>query len=255
MQEKAKFIVEGIINALKELPAKAAEWFLKMKDKLVEIVGNVKTKISEKFNEIKSGISEKINAIKTSVTDTFNTIKTKMTEPVQKAKDTISNIIEKIKSVFNFKWSLPPLKLPHISVSGGKAPFGIGGKGSLPSFAIKWYKKAYEDPMMLENPTIFGYNPATGSFLGGGDKPNEDGEVVSGASKLMQMIQAAVSVENSAVIFYLERIMKFLAELLDGLPEWLDIDMVTDDGTVISYYTPKIDKELGKIKEQKDRGR
>ena len=28
-----------------------------------------------------------------------------------------------------------------MSVSGGKAPFGIGGKGSLPSFSIKWNKE------------------------------------------------------------------------------------------------------------------
>ena len=33
------------------------------------------------------------------------------------------------------------LKLPHITVSGGKAPFGIGGKGSLPHFDVKWYAK------------------------------------------------------------------------------------------------------------------
>ena len=46
-----------------------------------------------------------------------------------------------IKGAFNFHWSLPPLKLPHISVSGGEAPFGIGGKGSLPHFSIAWYAK------------------------------------------------------------------------------------------------------------------
>ena len=58
---------------------------------------------------------------------------------------------------------MPPLKLPHISVKGGVAPFGIGGKGSLPKFSISWYK----DGGIMMNPTIFG---ASGTnLLAGGE--------------------------------------------------------------------------------------
>ena len=58
---------------------------------------------------------------------------------------------------------MPSLKLPHISVSGGVAPFGIGGKGSLPHFSIQWYK----DGGILNGATIFGQ--MGDKMLGGGE--------------------------------------------------------------------------------------
>lgn len=55
------------------------------------------------------------------------------------------------------------MKLPHISVSGGVAPYGIGGKGSLPQFHIEWYKHGG----ILNGAQIFG---ALGrNLLGGGE--------------------------------------------------------------------------------------
>ena len=47
--------------------------------------------------------------------------------------------IDKIKDIINnVKLQLPKIKLPHFSVSGGQAPWGIGGKGSLPHFSVDW---------------------------------------------------------------------------------------------------------------------
>ena len=48
------------------------------------------------------------------------------------------------------------LSLPHISVSAGSPPFGIGGKGSLPSFSVSWYRKAEDNPYLLSRATLFG---------------------------------------------------------------------------------------------------
>ena len=65
----------------------------------------------------------------------------------------------------NFKWSLPHLNLPHISVSGGQAPYGIAGKGSLPKFSIEWYKNGG----IMTQPTAFGINPESGNLMAGGE--------------------------------------------------------------------------------------
>lgn len=90
-----------------------------------------------------------------------------ITNKINAAKSAVSNAIGSIKSDFNFSWKLPDLKLPHISVSGGKAPFGIGDAGSLPSFNIKWYKNGG----ILTEPTIFG--TAGNNLLAGGEARDE----------------------------------------------------------------------------------
>lgn len=120
-------------------------------------------------------------------------------------KDIVGNAVTWLKNALKFEWSLPKLKLPHISVSGGKAPYGIGGKGSLPSFSIEWYKKAYDNAMILSNPTIFGYS--NGKFLGGGD--GNGNEIVAGESYLMGLIGQAVESKN-------ERIVALLSALLEA---------------------------------------
>ena len=61
---------------------------------------------------------------------------------INKAKEIVSDVVEKIRSIIgNMKLQLPSFKLPHFSVSGGEAPYGIMGKGKLPSFNVKWYAK------------------------------------------------------------------------------------------------------------------
>lgn len=100
------------------------------------------------------GISSTVENVKS----TFNDIKEAMQKPIQDAKDFIDGIIEKIKGFFPISIGniFSNLKLPHISVSGGEAPFGIGGKGSLPHFSVDWYAKAMTQPYIFSQPTLFG---------------------------------------------------------------------------------------------------
>lgn len=92
-------------------------------------------------NGIGSALSGAWNSMKTAATNAFNSLKQIISDKVNGALNVVKNVASGIKNAFNFSWSLPPLKLPHISVSGGEAPFGIGGKGSLPQFHIEWYAK------------------------------------------------------------------------------------------------------------------
>ena len=128
----------------------------------------------------------------------------------------VKNSVTLLKNALKFDWSLPKLKLPHISVSGGVAPYGIGGKGSLPKFSIQWYKKAYDNAMILNSPTIFGYSAASGKFLGGGD--GNGNEIVAGESYLMNLIGKVVAERNGQIA---ELLAALLEATVDGNSEML----------------------------------
>ena len=102
-------------------------------------------------------------------------------------------------------------ELPHIKVDGGEAPWGIGGKGKLPSFDVKWYAKAMDEAMLLSDPTIFGYQG--GKFLGGGEAGNE---VIVGEAHLLDMMAKVVANQNAARD---EQLITLLAAILDAITD------------------------------------
>lgn len=138
------------------------------------------------WDEIKAKASELFSAI----SDKFSAIKNTITEKINGARDAVKNAIEKIKSFFNFSWSLPHLKMPHISISGR---FGLNPP-QVPHFSIDWYAKAMKNGMILNNPTIFGM--MDGKLLGGGEAGSE---TIVGTNSLMSMISKAVG-ESSPTI-------------------------------------------------------
>ena len=77
----------------------------------------------------------------------YNTINTK----INNAKNTVKTAIDKMKSFFNFKWSLPSIKLPHFSVSGSANPINWLSQG-VPKISVKWYAKGG----IMTQPTFFG---------------------------------------------------------------------------------------------------
>ena len=118
------------------------------------------------------------NGILSAVKGAFTKIPSAVKSIFTKAVSLVKSFPGRFKSALKFSWSLPHLNLPHLSVSGGKAPFGIGGKGSLPSFHISWYKKAMESPYVFSDATLFGAGEA-------GD------EMLYGRSRLMSDIREA----------------------------------------------------------------
>lgn len=114
---------------------------------------------------------EGISTVITNVRRTFNDIKTAMTEPIENAKKTISEIIDKVKGFFPISVGriLDNIKLPHFTVDGGEFPYGVGGKGYMPSFGVEWYAKAMETPYMFDRPTIIGAGEAGAEIMYGRD--------------------------------------------------------------------------------------
>lgn len=120
-----------------------------------------------KLTAIKNKFTDGLNGAKSAVTNILDNIKSGFQSKLDAAHSIVTKVVDKIKGAFNFNWKLPPLKLPHISISGGEAPFGIAGKGSLPKFNIQWYA----DGGVMTAPTIFG--AAGGKLLGGGEAGDE----------------------------------------------------------------------------------
>jgi len=141
----------------------------------------------EFFSAIGAAISGTVTNIATAVFNAFGNIYNAITSKIGAARDFVGNAINAMKGFFNFSWSLPQIKLPHFSVSGGEAPWGFGGMGSLPNVSVSWYAKAMNRAMVLDSPTIFGYG--NGSLLGAGEAGRE---VVAGESHLIGLIGNAV---------------------------------------------------------------
>jgi Flp pilus assembly pilin Flp len=124
----------------------------------------------------------KVNAV-------FDAVKSKVSSAIATVKSVISGMVSavqsavsKIKSAFNFSWSLPKPKLPHFSVSGGEAPWGFMGKGSLPRVSVDWYAKG----AIFSEPTLF----ATPSGMKGVGEAGA--EAVAPLSDLLTYVREAV---------------------------------------------------------------
>lgn len=194
----------------------------KFKSKMSEAKQAVLNKVSEIKNSFSSGLG---NAYST-VTNILGNIKNKFSSILEGAKNIVSNAINRIKSFFNFSWSLPKLKLPHISISGS---FSLTPP-SVPHFGIEWYKKAMDDGMIMNQPTIFGYNAKSNQFLAGGEAGSE---TVVGTQNLMNMINSAVQdsdndLESAEVLKMIYAWMKNggLRELMiDVLTNYVEFDV------------------------------
>lgn len=122
---------------------------------IAEKVEEMKTKAVESFNNLKEGIANRVEAIKSSVAEKFNAIKEKILTPIRNARDKVKEMIGKIRSFFNFNWSLPKLKMPHLKITG---EFSISPP-KVPKFSVDWYARGG----VFDKPTLF----TSGGRLGG----------------------------------------------------------------------------------------
>jgi hypothetical protein len=147
------------------IKAKAAE----IKANIIAAWNGIKTSISNTINTIKTTLSNAWNTIKATASSAWNNIKTAITTPITNAFNTVKGWIQKLKNLFPLKVGkiMSGLKVPHIKVSKGQAPFGIGGKGSVPHISVDWYKRAMDNPYMFSSPTFFGAGEAGDEMLYG----------------------------------------------------------------------------------------
>lgn len=202
------------------------------------------------WNKIKSSCSSAITGIKNKFNDLkdaagrvkkwFEDIRKSVTDKIESARNAVKKAIDKIKGYFPLSIGkiFSNLKIPKISVSGGKAPYGIAGKGKMPSFDVKWNAEGG----ILTKPTIFGM--AGNTLLGGGEAGHE---AIAPIDTLQAYIRDAVNEKDNAIIQALidqnQRMMDFLSRMM---PRAVQLD----SGALVGELTPAIDRTLSSRWEQ-----
>ena len=249
-----KSVVTTVINAIKSVISSV---FNAIKSTITSILNSIKSVFSSVWNGIKSTVSSVINGIKSTissgmngakstVTGVLNGIKSSFTSIWNGCKSVVSGAINRIKSIMNFSWSLPHLKLPHISISGS---FSLTPP-SVPHFGISWYKKAMDSPFMFTQPTLFDVNPVTGTAKGAGEAGDE---IMYGHSNLMNDIQDAVGHHDNLIV---KALNDWFEQLFAIFEEWFPEfkgQLVLDTGALVAETAPAMDEELGKIIRRKER--
>lgn len=201
-----------------------------------------------KLTGIKQKFLDGMNGAKSAVTGVLDNVKSSFRSKLDAAHSVVSGFVGKLKSAFSFNWKLPDLKIPHISISGGVAPFGIAGKGSLPSFDIQWYAKGG----VMTKPTIFG--ASGGNLLGGGEAGDEAILPLSALwDKLRQFIQEEINPDNdrdtksvgSGIVQALSRKETKTLEKKDNSVTEKELERYSDRnrGTVIEKLEIRLDVE------------
>ncbi len=177
-------------------------------------INAARSAVTTTVNNIKSTLSSTFNSIKSTATSVWNGIKSAITSPIEAAKNTVRNTLNSIRSFFPLSIGniFSNLRLPHISVSGGSPPFGIGGAGSLPHFSVSWYKTG----AIFKKPTIFG------TALGWTGVGEAGPEAVAPIDTLKEYVQDAV--ESGATRIDYDRLADKVAAACARLNVTVDID-------------------------------
>ncbi len=234
-----KSTIDTVMNAIKTV---ISNIWNAIKTFITNTINSIKTTVSNIFNAIKTAIETPLNNAKQTVSNIFDNIKNGIKTKIENARDTVKNAIDKIKSFFNFTWSLPKLKLPHISITGS---FSLAPP-SAPHFSVDWYAKGG----ILTEPTIFGFNPATGRTKVGGEAGDE---AVAPIDLLLGYIRTAVAEQNIGLADSIDNLIAMLAEYL---PQILNKNsqLVLDTGVLVGHTAAAMNEELGNIYDRNGRG-
>ena len=131
--------------------------------------GNIRTNSQSAFREVYNSARDKFESVRRVIGDKFGSV-----------WDTVKRVVNNIRKAFNFRITLPKIKLPHIQWHWKS----FGNFVRLPVFdGVRWYRKAYDNPMMFTKPTVMpdmrGYGDGNG------------GEMVYGHANLMRDIESA----------------------------------------------------------------
>lgn len=239
-------IVESVSQIIEGLKQSISAAWEAIKSATSTIWEGIKAAITNAWDLIKSGVTTAINGIKSivesvwnglkSVTSTvWNAIKSAITSPITAAYNAVSNIIQRIRALFNFKWRLPHLKLPHVSISGGFSLKPL----KVPHFSLSWYKEGG----IFDKPTIAGIGEA-GS------------EAVLPTHKLDKFLNDAVvrvtAQRDTEIVSALGQILLAIQNMDAGMADKLKIYLNT--GQLVSETAPMFDEALGKLAYRKARG-
>lgn len=181
--------------------------------------------IKNKFNDLQSAAGN--------VKKWFEDIRKSISEKIESARSTVSSAVGKIKGLFplNIGKIFSNLQIPKLTVSGGEAPFGIAGKGKLPSFNVKWNAEG----AIFTKPTIF--NTQNG-LQGVGEA---GAEAVLPVEKMMDYVAYAVRNEMGGIgQIFTEQFRRLLDFLRENMPN----TVMLDSGAMVGALLPAMDTGL-----------
>ena len=201
------------------------DFWLKMWDKIKSVTSSAVSWIKGKFGDFKDMLK--------SVQTTFGKIKDTIADKIDGARESVKKAIDKIKGLFPLSIGkiFSNLKIPKITVSGGKAPFGIGGMGKKPSFDVTWHAQG----AVFDEPTIFGTRKG---FQGVGEAGPE---AVAPINTLQAYIRTAVKDRDEALI---RTMIEQNQRLMDFLDRAMPKGVTLDSGALVGQLTPAIDTRL-----------
>ncbi len=183
--------------------------------------------VTSAISGIRSVISSGLHSASSVVSSVLSGIKSRFSNIWNGCKSVVSSAINHIKSAMNFSWSLPKLKLPHPKIEG---KFSLDPP-SVPHFSIDWYAKAMDAGMIMNRPTVFGYDAVSNKLMAGGEAGSE---TVVGTQSLMNMIQDAVNNsgnrDDGAIQALLEAIYNWMRNgglytlLIDALTNGVEVE-------------------------------
>lgn len=188
----------------------AAAVFTGIKDTVDANMSVANTLSGGKLEEIRSAFASRLGNARNTVLSVMENVRSAFESKMEGAKSAVSKAVENIKGFFNFNWSLPKIKLPHFNISG---KFSLDPP-SIPKIGVEWYRKAMDGGMIMNQPTVFGYNPKTSQLMAGGEAGSE---TVVGTESLMDMIKSAVASENNELISVLKSILEAIHSMDEGL--------------------------------------
>lgn len=137
----------NVQQKVEDMKNNASSKFEDFKNNTRQKIEDMKNNVSTGFENMKTSIGDKISNIKTKVQNTFTDIKNGIVGKINDAKEGVRTAIDRIKGLFNFNWSLPKLKTPHLSWTSKPASgwmsdvlSTLGLPTSLPKLNIEWYE-------------------------------------------------------------------------------------------------------------------
>lgn len=122
------------------------------------VVSNI---IRSAVNTIK-GIINGLRPILGVVKSIFDGVRNAIKNPIETARNAIKKAVDAIKGFFSgLHITIPKPKIPAVHVDGGEPPWGIAGKGRLPSFSVSWRARGG----MVEDATLIGAGEKGTEFI------------------------------------------------------------------------------------------